>query len=58
MERERERGVVTLCANGECCPTVDFTFAGKVIIRDDLGGQVQLTLEEWNDLKDRFVSAN
>lgn len=49
-----EKGVVVLCGERGCCPEVDFTFFGKVILRDDLGGRVKLTLEQWEDLKERF----
>jgi hypothetical protein len=51
-----ETGVVALCGERGCCPVVDFTFPGKVILRDDLGGRVQLTREQWADLKDKFAS--
>jgi len=52
-----EKGIVALCGERGCCPEVDFTFPGKVILRDDLGGRVKLTLEQWEDLKARFVTA-
>lgn len=51
-----EKGVVALCGEHGCCPEVDFTFSGKVILRDDLGGRVKLTLEQWEDLKARFAT--
>ncbi len=49
-----EEGVVTLCGTQGCCPTVDFTEPGKVIIKDDHGGRVELNAGEWNDLKGKF----
>lgn len=52
----KEIGTVTLCAVQGCCPTVDFTDPQKVVLRDDFGGQVQLTREEWKDLKTKFTS--
>lgn len=53
-----EKGVVTLCGGGGCCPTVDFTFPGIVIVRDDYGGKVRLTRDEWNMLKNSFDSSS
>lgn len=54
--KSSENGVVALCGERGCCPEVDFTFPGKVILRDDLGGRVKLTLEQWEDLKERFAT--
>jgi hypothetical protein len=51
-----EEGKVTLCAVNNCCPTVDFTKLKSVIIRDDYGGKVKLTREQWQDLKNKFVT--
>lgn len=42
----------TLCHQDECCPTVEVGPEG-VRLRDDLGGEVQLTTGEWNDLVER-----
>ncbi|MGE5540919.1 MAG: hypothetical protein ACM3TU_01390 [Bacillota bacterium] len=50
-----EEGVITLCGAQGCCPTVDFTEQGKVVLRDDHGGMVQLTQTEWDELKARFA---
>lgn len=55
MGTEREKGVVVLCSDGGCCPTVDFIIPGKVIIQDDFGGSVSLTFEQWEDLKIKFA---
>lgn len=52
-----EKGIVALCGDRGCCPEIDFTFPGKVILRDDLGGRVKLTMEQWEDLKARFATA-
>jgi hypothetical protein len=52
-----EAGVVTLCGVQGCCPTVDFTDASKVTLKDDHGGQVVLTREEWSELKAKFIPA-
>lgn len=49
-----EMGTVKLCGVQGCCPTVDFTDPEKVILVDDLGGKVQLTREQWTELKTRF----
>lgn len=51
-----EKGVVALCAVQGCCPTVDFTNPQKVVLKDDHGGQVQLSRDEWEDLKTKFAS--
>ena len=53
---EAEKGIITLCAVQGCCPTVDFSDIDKVILRDDFGGKVQLTREQWADLKAKLVS--
>jgi hypothetical protein len=56
-ERFKEEGIVTLtCGGGDCCPTVDFTNPEKVVIKDDFGGQVELTQKQWGDMKARFSS--
>ncbi len=51
-----EQGVITLCGVQGCCPTVDFTQADEVILRDDHGGQVRLTRAEWAELKQKFAT--
>lgn len=51
-----EKGIVKLCGVQGCCPTVDFTDPQKVVLKDDFGGQVQLTKKQWQDLKTRFAS--
>jgi len=51
-----EKGVVSLCGTQGCCPTVDFTNSEKIVLKDDFGGQVQLTRNQWQNLKDRFAS--
>ena len=46
------RGVIkyTLCGVQGCCPTVEVNHdAGKIVIKDDLGGTVTLTKDEWRD---------
>lgn len=52
----QETGIVRLCGVQGCCPTVDFTDPQKVVLKDDFGGQVQLTLDQWQDLKAKFAS--
>jgi hypothetical protein len=37
---------VTLCATPISCPTVEIS-ATRIDVRDDFGGHVQLTREEW-----------
>jgi len=49
-----EKGIVKLCGTQGCCPTVDFTNPQEVVLKDDFGGQVKLTSEQWQDLKTRF----
>ncbi len=53
-----EQGKVTLCGVEGCCPTIDFTDPHKVILKDDFGGQVQLTHDQWDDLKTKFSKAH
>lgn len=48
-------GTVKLCGVQGCCPTVDFTNPDKVVLADDFGGKVQLTPEQWTELKSRFA---
>lgn len=55
--RTPEKGIVTLCGVKGCCPTVDFTDPTKVVLKDDHGGQVQLTQAEWTELKAKFAPA-
>lgn len=50
-----EKGTVTLCGVEGCCPTIDFTNPEKIVLRDDFGGQVQLTQVQWDDLKAKFA---
>jgi len=54
--RTLETGMVKLCGVQGCCPTVDFTNPEKVVLSDDFGGKVQLTSEQWIELKSRFAS--
>lgn len=49
VKPENTNRVVPLCAVFGCCPTAEFT-VDSVILRDDHGGQVRLTLEEWAGL--------
>lgn len=49
-----EVGTLSLCGVQGCCPTVDFTNPQEVVFRDDHGGVVRLTSEEWNELK-KFI---
>lgn len=55
-QRTAEQGTVKLCGVQGCCPTIDFTDSEKVVLQDDFGGKVQLTREQWNELKTRFAS--
>lgn len=50
-----EQGVVTLCGTQGCCPTVDFTDPKAVVLKDDFGGKVTLTPEQWRDMKNKFA---
>lgn len=51
-----EKGTVRLCGTQGCCPTIDFSDSEKVVLRDDFGGKVQLTREQWTELKTKFTS--
>lgn len=55
-QRTPEMGTVKLCGVQGCCPTIDFTDSEKVVLQDDFGGKVQLTREQWTELKTRFTS--
>ncbi|PIP30452.1 hypothetical protein COX25_04630 [bacterium (Candidatus Howlettbacteria) CG23_combo_of_CG06-09_8_20_14_all_37_9] len=52
--RVSEKDIVTLCGVQGCCPTIDFTDSQNVILKDDFGGRVQLTRNEWEELKTKF----
>jgi len=54
-QRTPEMGTVKLCGVQGCCPTVDFTNPEKIVLTDDFGGTVQLTHEQWAELKARFA---
>lgn len=54
-QRTPEMGMVKLCGAKGCCPTIDFTDSEKIILKDDFGGKVELTREQWADLKARFA---
>ncbi len=46
MEQEGNDRTVALCGVQGCCPTAEFT-GNSVVIRDDFGGMVTLTKDEW-----------
>jgi hypothetical protein len=46
MEGKEIGQVVLLCGVQGCCPTAEFTADG-VVLRDDHGGSVRLTSDEW-----------
>lgn len=54
-QRMPEMGKILLCGVQGCCPSIDFTDSNAVVLKDDFGGQVQLTREQWADLKAKFV---
>ncbi len=56
MKNIPEVGTVKLCGVQGCCPTIDFTDPQKIVLKDDFGGQVQLTQDQWVDLKAKFGS--
>ncbi|MBP1759874.1 MAG: hypothetical protein H6Q63_791 [Firmicutes bacterium] len=45
---------LTLCQNG-CCPTIEID-ADSVIIKDDFGGKVTLTTDQFKILLDRGLN--
>jgi hypothetical protein len=55
-QRTPEMGTVKLCGVQGCCPTIDFTDSENVVLKDDFGGTVKLTREQWAELKTRFAS--
>lgn len=46
-----------MCGVQGCCPTVERD-ADKVIFRDDFGGKVVLTIEQWDDLVSRIKTSS
>ncbi|MFZ3073912.1 MAG: hypothetical protein WA093_02150 [Minisyncoccales bacterium] len=55
MANTLEKGTVKLCGVNGCCPTIDFANPLKVTLRDDFGGMVRLTRDQWQDLKAKFA---
>lgn len=55
-QRTPEKGIVKLCGVQGCCPSVDFTDPQMVVLKDDFDGQIQLTQDQWQDLKTKFAS--
>lgn len=54
-QKKPERGVIKLCGVQGCCPTIDFTEPNKVVIKDDFNGRVELSTEQWKELKSSFA---
>ena len=54
-QRTPEKGTVKLCGVQGCCPTINFENPEKVVLEDDFGGKVQLTRQQWADLKTKFA---
>ncbi len=54
-QRSPEQGKILLCGVQGCCPSIDFTDPNAVVLKDDFGGKVQLTPEQWADLKAKFT---
>lgn len=54
-KKPEEQGVIKFCGVQGCCPSIDFTDPNKVVIKDDFGGSVELTIEQWKELKALFV---
>jgi len=54
-ENTPEVGIIRLCGTQGCCPTVDFTSPRMVVLKDDFGGEVKLTSEQWRDMMSRFA---
>lgn len=55
VSRVPETGVVRLCCSSSCCPTVDFTDPDVVTIKDDFGGEVKLTRDQWHEMWAKFT---
>ena len=51
---ESKKTVLTLCGVQGCCPTVEIKEEG-VLIKDDVGGKVQLNSDQWGDLKKKIL---
>lgn len=58
FSEEEEDGVVMFCGDNGCCPLIDFTDPERVILKDDFGGKVRLTREQWSLFKKRFLTAS
>jgi len=58
VEDVEKRGVsrVVLCAVQGCCPIVEIDHqAEKIVITDDFGGKVTLTMQEWREAVEKVV---
>lgn len=56
FSEKKEDGVVMFCGDSGCCPSIDFTDPETVILKDDFGGKVRLTREQWSLFKKRFLT--
>ncbi|MEK7568651.1 MAG: hypothetical protein AAB497_00885 [Patescibacteria group bacterium] len=51
-KNERGDKVITLCGVSNCCPTVTIDRGGNHVIKDDFGGSVVLSKEQFGMLKE------
>ena len=53
MSQFQSKPVITLCNAGGSCPTLEYQEKG-IEVKDDFGGRVLLTHEQWTDLMVRI----
>lgn len=51
-----DKGILKLCCAVHGCPSVDFTDPSAVVLKDDFGGVVRLSKDEWELLKSHITA--
>lgn len=53
INKKNQKVVVLMCCEGSACPEVTMN-QDEVFIKDDFGGKVKLTQEQFNVLKEKI----
>ena len=52
---EMKNNRVRSCGVQGCCPTIDFTDPQNIILKDDFGGKICLTKDQWEWLRKESI---